>query len=290
MKKYTIIFITIMILTAIFFIKKDYILSKFFSSSKFGKTEGVVMQINDSILTLKDLNEMIPDNNLSSYTEEQIKQLIEQWKTTELISQEAVKRGINNNSKIRLRIENMRKQILADMLLQIELEEKIKVTEEEAQEYYDKNKDSFTRKNDEVLLYHILTNNQKDCENIITQLKNKDDFFDIASDFSIAPSAENKGYLGIYEVAKLRKEFRNAIKSLKAGNYTKTPIKTEAGYHILLVKDIFDAGTTKSFDEVKNNIINTIQKEKEKKFYKNFTTELEKKASIYENFDIILTQ
>lgn len=73
------------------------------------------------------------------------------------------------------------------------------------------------------------------AEDIIKQLKKGKKFASLAKKYSTdKASATNEGDLGYFNPDEMVTEFSDAVKKLKKNEYTKEPIKTEFGYHIIL--------------------------------------------------------
>lgn len=76
---------------------------------------------------------------------------------------------------------------------------------------------------------------KKTAESIIKKLKNGEDFSKLAKKYSQdTATATNGGDLGYFELDEMVDEFSNAVKNLKTDEYTKEPVKTSYGYHIIL--------------------------------------------------------
>ena len=101
---------------------------------------------------------------------------------------------------------------------------------------------------DVVKAKHILINAETEnaeqvAQDIITQLDGGADFATLAKEKSQDPgSAAEGGELGYFAVngvttSKMVDEFSKAAQELEAGEYSKTPVKTQFGYHIILVED-----------------------------------------------------
>ena len=61
------------------------------------------------------------------------------------------------------------------------------------------------------------------------------------------------------KMADMVEDFSKAAYNLKAGEMSKTPVKTSYGYHIILVTKV---GEKKSLDDAKEEIINALAKKK----------------------------
>ena len=76
---------------------------------------------------------------------------------------------------------------------------------------------------------------KEEAEKIIKKLKDGKKFKDLAKKYSKdTATASNGGDLGYFDLDEMVTEFSNAVKELKVDEYTKEPVKTQYGYHIIL--------------------------------------------------------
>jgi peptidyl-prolyl cis-trans isomerase C len=94
----------------------------------------------------------------------------------------------------------------------------------------------------------ILVQTQQQAEDIITQLNQGADFATLAQKDSIDPGAKNGGELGWFSQDEMVPAFANAAFALKPGTYTKTPVQTQFGWHIILSEGKRTAPTPKLAD------------------------------------------
>lgn len=102
------------------------------------------------------------------------------------------------------------------------------------------------------------------AKDLIKELNNGADFSTLAKENSDdTGSKENGGDLGYLKKGQMVSEFETAAYSLKVNEYTKEPVKTSYGYHIILKTGEKDKEALK---DVKEEIINTlVTKKKEDK-------------------------
>ena len=84
---------------------------------------------------------------------------------------------------------------------------------------------------------HILVNSEKDAQNIMARIEKGEKFEDLAKRFSKCPSKSKGGNLGWFGKGDMVPEFENAAFSAQKGAVV-GPVKTQFGYHIILVKDM----------------------------------------------------
>ena len=100
----------------------------------------------------------------------------------------------------------------------------------------------------------------KEAKKIIKELKNGKKFADLAKKYSKdEASASNGGDLGYFDLNEMVDEFSNAVKELKVDEYTKEPVKSSFGYHIILKTGEKEKPKLK---EVKDKILETLREEK----------------------------
>jgi peptidyl-prolyl cis-trans isomerase C len=81
---------------------------------------------------------------------------------------------------------------------------------------------------------HILVKTQAEAEAIIERLNHGADFSKLAIKDSIDPGAKNGGELGWFSQTEMVPAFANAAFALQPGQYTKTPVQTQFGWHVIL--------------------------------------------------------
>lgn len=187
------------------------------------------------------------------------------------------------------------------------------VTDKEAKDYYNKNISKF-KYPEKVRASHILiSTNPKEIEEIIvSEPKNKDltpeqikakvdeeistkkakadelynkakanidGFAALAKDYSDdAASAVKGGDLGFFAHAEMVPEFSNAAFKLRP-NTISPVVKSQYGYHIILVTDRMAAGQ-QPYEKVKDDIKNYLSNQKQLKLLDNLVESLKKNAKI----------
>ena len=81
---------------------------------------------------------------------------------------------------------------------------------------------------------HILVKTQAQAQAIIDQLNKGADFGKLAQAQSIDPGAKNGGELGWFSQNEMVPAFSAAAFALKPGQYTKTPVQSQFGWHVIL--------------------------------------------------------
>lgn len=105
----------------------------------------------------------------------------------------------------------------------------------------------------QVQARHILVKTQAEAEAIIKQLEHGANFAKLAEKDSIDPGAKDGGELGWFSQNEMVPAFADAAFALKPGQYTKTPVQTQFGWHVILCEGK-RTGPTPTLDDVKNQI------------------------------------
>ncbi len=169
----------------------------------------------------------------------------------EIFAQEAQARGLQKSADYLQQLELNRQDLLIRALFQDE-EKKHPITEADLKAEYDKFKAQAPDK--EYRARHILVEKEEDAKALLAQLKAGAKFEDLAKKNSKDPgSAENGGDLDWAGPNSYVPEFSKAMTDLKKGEYTQTPVKSQYGYHIILLVDVRETQFP-AFEDVKPQI------------------------------------
>jgi peptidyl-prolyl cis-trans isomerase C len=100
---------------------------------------------------------------------------------------------------------------------------------------------------------HILVKTQAQAQSIIDQLNHGANFAALATKYSIDPGAKNGGELGWFSQDQMVPAFANAAFALQPGQYTKTPVQSQFGWHVILCEGKRTAPAP-AFADVKDQI------------------------------------
>ena len=160
-------------------------------------------------------------------------QLVDAIIDRKIVSQVAEKEGMLNDPTVSKRLTFTRDSILQDMYIgkhiaKVLTEDKLlKIYEEEAAKH---------EAEDEVHARHILLKTEEEAKAVIAELGKGGDFVELAKTKSTEPSGPRGGDLGFFEKKTMVPAFAAAAFATKVGEYTKTAVKTEFGYHVIKVE------------------------------------------------------
>lgn len=239
----------------------------------------VLAQIGDVKITVGDFNERISNlpANYQDIINKKRKEFLQELVNDTLLYREAVKKGFDKDKDVIKVVEEARKKILIARLLKDDIDDTIKVSDEEIKEYYETNKSNFTLP-EVIRVSQILVPTREDADVVIQDLKKGGSFAEIAKARSIDPTAANGGDIGYFIMGQLIPEFENACVGLSVDGIA-GPIKTKLGYHVIKLTDRKDPAV-KNFDEVKENIKTLLHNKKRRDKFNSLLKDLTKKTKI----------
>jgi peptidyl-prolyl cis-trans isomerase C len=116
-------------------------------------------------------------------------------------------------------------------------------------------------KQEEVKAAHILVKTEDEAKAIIAKLDKGEDFATLAKENSQDSNKDDGGDLGWFGPGRMVPEFEEAAFGLEKGAYTKAPVKTQFGFHIIKVEDKRDAPPP-AFDQVKDQVKQLVMRDK----------------------------
>ncbi len=211
-----------------------------------------------------------PDAAAYMVTEEGQKRFIETLVLRKILYTEAEKEGITKDKKILNRIEDAQRKIVIEEYLERKFEDQIPLTNNEIEELYLRNQDSFDNAST-IWARHILVETEDEAKNILKMLKDGEDFKEMAEDHSIGPSAPRGGDLGYFGKGDMVPEFDTAAFALKMPGDISDIVKTRYGFHIIKLVD-------------KDRLLEKYQAQKKKMLLDNYIRDLKEisEYTIYE--------
>ena len=205
---------------------------------------------------------------------------------TESAFQDYLKRS---NNTIEIMKSDLKRNMLRDMVVE-KLSGAIDVPDAEVQKYFDDNKDRFVEK-EQIKASRILVRLAngsnageknaalKKAKSILADAKKPGaDFEELAKTHSGAPDARRGGLLGWLTRGRMPKEFDDAAFALKPGQLSNV-IETRMGYEIIFVAERKEE-RERSFEEVRDNIKNSLFARKRNQKRRDVLKELKSTAKV----------
>ncbi|WP_300259144.1 peptidylprolyl isomerase [Clostridium sp.] len=200
------------------------------------------------------------EDDLNKKVDEQVKKYKEQY------GEEGYKKAVESMGYTEDTFKDyLKNQFIAESVVE-NVTKNTKITDEEAQKYYDENKKQFEVQAKGVLARHLLFENEDEAQKAYDEIQSgQTTFNDLYSKYE-NNKLENKMPIAESlvvpdENAQVAKEFADGLKQLKEGEISK-PIKTQFGYHIIQAGPTYEKGAQLPFDEVKSQIIQILKQQK----------------------------
>lgn len=204
--------------------------------------------------------------------------------TREVLYQEAKQKGLDQNKEIVTKVEDFKRAMVIDALLEEVLKGKGEVSENEVQKYYKENENRFTEPQ-EIKIRHIVVNSDPILKEVLTKLARGESFENLAFTYNIDKSRENGGDLGYIRRGQLAPsftQFEETAFSLRERGEVSEIVKTPFGYH--LIQLVERRGTAlKPFNQVKEKIRFFLQTKKRQDAYLEYVKEAKSRAKIIVN-------
>jgi peptidyl-prolyl cis-trans isomerase C len=149
----------------------------------------------------------------------------------------------------------------------------VNVTEAEAKEYFEANKEKFLQ-GETVNASHILVDTEEKAKSIYEEISSgKKTFEEAAKEYSSCPSGQGGGNLGDFGRGQMVPEFDNAVFEMEVGTVTEVPVKTQFGYHLIKLNSKGEAKEPE-YSEVSGEIKTMLLGEKRRKAYESKINQL----------------
>jgi len=207
-----------------------------------------------------------------------------------IIADIAMKEGFDKDKDIQKQIKFITDDFIAKAYIVSAVVEKTTVSDAEAKEYYELNKDKFTTPK-QAKVSHILIKvalgstveekrkAKEKANQMLDWLKKGDKFESLAERYSDDDKTKTKGgRLGYIQMGMMPKNFDEKAFSMKPGQISDI-VETDLGFHIIQVEDIRDA-SIKPFEKEKASIIEQLKVERGQKRAEEFIRTAEKEAGL----------
>ncbi len=239
----------------------------------------VIAKVSNSSITLGDFKARIA--KLPSYYREIVeknkKRYLEEMIAEKLFYEEALRRGLNNDKEVAEVINEAKKKIVIAKLIKNDVEDKVKVSEDEIAAFYEANKDKL-RTPEMWRASQILVPTEQEAVDVLQKLNSGANFEDIARANSKDATASRGGDIGYFRAGQLVPEFEKAAIGLNVGQLSGV-VRTKFGYHIIKLTDKKASGM-QSYENAKPMIENELKKKKKVNIFYELVMSLKKKYDV----------
>lgn len=183
--------------------------------------------------------------------------VVERLIDSKLVANAGRKDKLEDDPEVKRRLAQFEDRLIQDVYLTRRVE--AAVTDKALRERYD----TFVKANppkEEVSARHILVQTEAQAKEVIGELAKGGDFAEIAKAKSMDPSGKSQGgSLGFFSREDMVPEFSAAAFAMKAGETSKTPVKTQFGWHVIKVEE--RRQNAPSFDEMREQLTTELSQE-----------------------------
>jgi len=197
----------------------------------------VLVEVNGKPITSENLTRYQRRRGIPKDTDpaQQIKAMIEELINRELIFQDALKKGLDKDKRVKSDIANQRINIIAGAMLK-QVSEASKVTDKNLKTAYQQHVKKLGGV--EYRARHILLKEETEAKAVIKELNAGANFETLAKSKSTGPSSTSGGDLGWFAPKQMVKPFSDAVAKLKPRQITKNAVKTQFGWHVIKLEEI----------------------------------------------------
>jgi len=259
-------------------------------ANEYGTVNGEAITETDISLTLGQAG-----MEYSTLDDSMKKRVLDMVVDRKLLTQAAEKSGIEKSEAYALQLKSLKR----DLALDVWMKKEMKALEdgfstEKLQEFYKANEVNFSEPKqlqarhilimaDEKMSKEEIAKAKATAEKLLKELDAAKDkkakFIELAKSKSEGPSGKSGGDLGWFELGRMVPEFSAAADKLKVGAYTTAPVKTQFGFHLIMLDGKKEA-IVKAFKDVETQIKQQLGGQAFAAKMKTKTDELRKAAKI----------
>lgn len=199
--------------------------------------DGTAAKVNGEIITVEEIRkgyEANPQIAAQVPFDQFYAKAVDIFVKGKLVSQAAEKADIENSAEFKEQLNAIKEDLARKVYLEKQVAEK--VTPEAVQNIYDNKYLKDFKSQKEAKAKHILVADEATAKEVIKKLDNQEDFDKLAEKYS-----KDRPDLGYFTEKMMVPEFAKAAFAMKKGSYSKTPVKTQFGYHVILLEDFRDS-------------------------------------------------
>lgn len=196
------------------------------------------------------LKSLLRGRSAADLTTAQKNSVLDELINVDLLASQGEKDDVEKDPDVAAQLAIVRMRVLADAESAKYLKDKNPTDAELHSEY-----DSAVAAMDKTEYHakHILVASKDQADAAIKKIKGGAKFEDVAKAESTDSSKANGGDLGWFSLSRMAKPFGDAVKGLKKGEITQTPVQTQFGWHVIKLEDTRETAPP-PFDQVKQQV------------------------------------
>jgi peptidyl-prolyl cis-trans isomerase C len=230
-----------------------------------GPKSPAAVTVNGTAISQRTVDKLAKQNAGSGRpdTPESRRFLIDQLALQLVVAEEAVRKGLDKAPETVETIDAMKQSVLANAYVTDYIKNN-PVSDDMVKAEYERIKATIT--GDEYKARHILVETEAEAKDIIARLRKEPGAFaKLAMEKSTDTGSKTRGGdLGWFDLKRMVPEFGAAASKLEKGKFTLEPVRTQFGYHVILLEDSKPIQAP-PMEEVKDQLSQQLQEQNLKK-------------------------
>jgi peptidyl-prolyl cis-trans isomerase C len=176
----------------------------------------------------------------------------------QVVAEQASREGLDKSGDTAYMLELARLNVLQQAVEERYLKDR-QPTEQELRAEYETQLAAMPKT--EYHARHILVATEAFAQKIIERLDKGEKFDALAKAESMDSSKNNGGDLGWFTPGRMVPEFAGAVMALKPGEFTRKPVQTQYGWHVIQLLETREV-TPPPFDQVRQRLVQVVQAKK----------------------------
>jgi len=238
-----------------------------------------LVTVADKPITIKDFKDKFSrlPKHYQAVAEKNKKNLLDDMIVESLFLEDAVRKGLDKDKEIKDILVEARKKIIIAKFVKTEVDDKVKVSEDEMKAFYEEHKDEF-KAPEMWRASHILVASEGEAKDVVAELSEGKNFEDIARAKSIDATSSRGGDVGYFRKGQVVPEFENTCLNLSVGGQSAI-VHTQFGYHIIKLTDKKNEAF-EPYEGVKPKIENALKLKKRNELFDKLVVSLKEKYRV----------
>lgn len=251
----------------------------------------ILAKVGNEVITRTDFETRLKSFPYQAQQElkdfEKKKQLLDRMIKARLLVTEGGNKGLTEKPDIKAHLRMVRDDFITQEYVRAYIENKVEVSDDEAEKYYNTN--SEIREREYLKVSQIVVEKEEEAKEILERLKKGEHFNKLARERSIDPAGKARaGELDLFEKGKKEKEIEDALAKLEKGGISDI-VKTKGGYYIFKL-DERKIVPKPPYLKVKDEIIGGLMYKKMAELVEKEIEELKKKINIETFYEKLNTE
>ncbi len=202
------------------------------------KNEGVAARVNGEVISIEEIKKGYSDNpQIAAQVpfDQFYAKALDVYINGKLIYQAASAAKVQETPEYKEQLKTAQEDLARKVYMEKLIAEK--VNEAAVKNFYEEEYVKKFESKKEVKAKHILVADEATAKDVIKKLDNNGDFEALAKEKSMDKAVD----LGYFTEDIMVPEFTKAAFSMEKGTYSKEPVKTQFGYHVIMVEDFRDS-------------------------------------------------